>query len=230
MEVLEENGTNWLVRMEDGSTETKTKSSDLNQLLYRHNLWGVLESGNEIWSHAGAEDEPNVTVIPDGSASTYTIQISDAPELTLGEHHKTDLIDALEDVYEKHNSESVAPIVKLYDNIREDMIRYNVLDLFLDVFSDKVVERDDGWFINGHLLLTYEGEFYHPSTESRERSGSNVIGASSSAKAYSINIGNPEESMSRNVTLDGDDYRLTQKEMKFLGRTVWAIENTPDRR
>jgi hypothetical protein len=230
MEVLEENRTNWLVRMENGSTETKTKSSDLNQLLYRYNLWGLLESGKEIWSHTGSDGEPNVTIVPDGTASTYKIQIGNLPDLTIGEHHKTDLIDALEDVHEKHNSESIAPIVALYDDIRKDMIRDEILDLFLDVFSDKVVRGDGGWFINGHLLLTYEGDFYHPSTESRKRSGSSVIGTSSTTTAYGISIDNPGDAVSRTVTLEGEEYVLTEKEMQFLGKAMWAIENTPDRR
>jgi hypothetical protein len=229
MDILEENATNWLVMTPDGSTETKTKSSDLNQLLYGHELWALLDTGEEIWMSDGAEDEPRVTVIPDDNAECYTLRLSNAPDLTLGAHHKTHLVEAMAEMYEENDGESVAPLLQLYDTIREDMIRDEVLAPFLDVFGDKVAEREDGWFINNHLLLTYEGEFYHPETSSRKRSGQSVIGAGSSDKAYRVNTKNPSESISRDVTFGDVQYRLTDKEVKFLGKAVWGIENTPYR-
>ena len=229
MRVLEENSTNWLVMTPDGSTETKTKSSDLNKLLYGHNLFGLLDRGDEIWTNSGTEDEPKVTIIP-GDDECYTLRLEDAPDLTLGAHHKTDLIEAMQTMYEENDGESVAPLLRLYDTIRENLLRSEVLDPFLRLLGDKVAGREDGWFINGHLLLTYEGEFYHPSTDSRERSGQSVIGAGTNSTAYNVDIAEPKREMNRNVTLHGDDYRLTDKEVEFLARAMWAVENTPDRR
>lgn len=228
MEILEENSTNWLIMTPDGSTETKTKSSDLNKLLFGHNLWGLLDAGDEIWTHKGAEDEPTVTIIP-GEDDCYTIRVTNAPDLVIGANHKTDLVDALADVYEKYDGESIKPVIQLYDSVRENMVRSDLLNHFSKAFSEKVEVRADGWFINGHLLLTFEGEFYHPQTDSRKRSGRSVIGASSSAQAYGVNISNPDDMVKRNITIDGTDYRLTPKEAKFLARAIWAVEKTPDR-
>jgi hypothetical protein len=229
MEILDDNEQNWLILTEDGSTDSKTKSSDLNQLLYGHDLFGLLDRGDEIWMHNGAEDEQKVTIIP-GEDDQYTIRPENAPDLTIGAHHKTDLVDAMATMYEDRDGESVAPILNLYDSIREDMIRDKVLEPFAKAFSDKVEVKADGWFLNGHLLLTFEGEFYHPSTNSRKRAGNSVVGVSSSTEAYSVVIGDPEDAISRDITLDGEDYRLTDKEIRFLARMVWAVENTPDRR
>lgn len=228
MEVLESNSCNFLIRKNDGSITTKTKSSDLNKLLYSHDLFGLIDEGSEIWTHSGAEGEPKVTVIPDEGAKCYTLKVGDAPDLTLGEHRKTDLVDAMAEIYEKCNNESVAPLVNLYDNIRENMVRQDVLDPFLDAFSDKVVCREDGWFINGHLLLTFEGEFHHPSTESRERDGQQVITQGSATSAYNVSISSPENQMKREVTVNGETYRLTDAEVEFLAKVSWGIKNTPD--
>jgi hypothetical protein len=228
MEILEENTTNWLVMTPDGSTETKTKSSPLNQLLYGHNLWGLLDTGDEIWTHKGKEDEPTVTIIP-GENDCYTIRLGNAPDLTIGAHHKTDLIDALIEMYQEGDGESVQPITALYDSIRRDMLRADLLDAFSKAFAGKVEVRDDGWFINGHLLLNYEGEFYHPETDSRQRSGRSVIGVNSASEAYRLQVESPEEMMSREITIDGETRRLTPKEMKFLSKAIWAVEKTPDR-
>jgi len=226
--ILEDNDTNWLIATESGTT-TKTKSSDLNQLLYGHDLFALIEDGTQIWQNNGAEREPSVTLIPGEEAKKYTIEISEAPKLTLGKHHKTDLIDALAAVYEEHDGNSVQPILDLYDSIREDMIREDVLRPFADALSDKVGVRDDGWFINGHLLLTLEGDMFHPETKSHKRSGSQCIPLGSKESAYSVRVGKPEQSMSRNVTVDGEDYRLTTKEVRFVAKAMWAVENTPDR-
>lgn len=225
--ILDDNQENWLVMTDDGSTTTKTKASPLNQLLYEHDLWGLLESNDEIWMKEGREDEPSVKIIPSDD-ERYVVNISQAPDLILGAHKKTDLIDAMLKIYEEHDGESVAPIINLYDSIREDMIRDEVLGGFLKVLPDKVAERDEGWFINGHVLLTFEGEFFHPNTNSRKRSGQTVL-PSSSEKAYNVDIENPEESMSRNFSFDGANWRLTDKEVSFLAKAMWALKNTDDK-
>jgi hypothetical protein len=231
MEVLDDNEVNYLVLTDDGSTVTKTKSSNLNQLLFDHNLYGLLEEGSEIWTCSNPETaEPTVTIIPDDDAECYTVRVGNTIDLTLGAHHKTDLVDALAEVYQDHDGDSVVPLLDLIESIREDMVRVEALKPFLGILSEKVEERDDGWFINGHLLLTYEGDFHHPATESRERSGQSVIGVGSNVGAYSLNIDPPTSEIRREVEYDGETFRLTDSEVDFIARTLWAIENTPDRR
>lgn len=230
MQVLEENNTNWLIMTADGSTATKTKSSDLNQLLYGEDLWGLLDTGTEIWMSNGADDEPKVTLIPDDNAECYTIRIEDGGQLHLGAHHKTDLVDALGTMYRDDDGESVAAILNLFDRIRSDMVRQDVLQPFLDGPLDGIIEgRDDGWFINGHLLLTWEREFYHPDNVSRNRSGS-VIGEGTSIAAYGVSFKSPSGEMSRQMEVGGETFRLTDAEMEFLSRAMWGIKNTPDKR
>lgn len=228
MQVLDENETNFLVHTDDG-TATKTKASNLNKLLFGHNLAGLLQEGSEVWS-INPDGEPRVTVIPDENAECYTIRIEDAPQdLNLGKHHKTDLVDVLAEVYQEHDGESVKPLLRLYEDVRENMVRDFLLDQFQKVFGDRVEVRDQGWFINGHLLLTFENEFYHSEAVSRNRSGS-VIGEGMSIEAYGLQMDDPAADINRRVSYDGEDYRLTDAEMEFLGRAMWAIEETPDRR
>jgi hypothetical protein len=227
MDVLEENSTNWLIMTDDGSTETKTKSSELNQLLYGQNLWGLLDTGDEIWNASGADEEPPITIIPDDEATCFTLVVGDAPKLNLGAHQKTRLISSLKQYYSR-DDDSVAPIVELYDSIRSNMIRKDLLSLFLDAFGDRIEEREDGWFIHGHLLLTFEGEFYHSENVSRSRSG-RIIGEGTSVEAYNLNFDKPGGDMKREVEKDGETFRLTDSEVTFLAQAMWAIENTTER-
>ena len=228
MRVLDENNTNWLIMTSDGSTETKTKASNLNQLLYGQSLFGLLERGDEIWTK-NPDNQQKITIVPGDEAKQYTLQPEDAPDLTLGEHHKTDLIDALAEMYDEYDGDDISPLLRLYDTVRANMVRQTILGVFVDALGDKVEEREDGWFINGHLKLTYEGELYHPSTDSRKRSGQSVIG-NFGTTAYNVNVSSVTSGMDRDVTIDGESYRLTDSEMQFIGKALWAIKNTPDRR
>jgi hypothetical protein len=229
MDVLEENKTNYLVMTSDGRAVTKTKSSNLNQLLYGHNLAGLLEEQEEILQVSpDNEDEPNVTIVPQGEQQ-YEISFSSFPDsLALAPHHKTLLVDALAETFQEYDSESVVPLVELYEDIREDMVRRNVLSAFTTLPGVEV--RESGWFINGHLLLSWEGDFYHPGTDSRRRSGSQVVPVKSSSSAYNVSLDSVEADMERLVTVDGESYRLTDSEVEFLAMAMWAIKNTPDQR
>lgn len=228
MQVLEENPTNWLVATDNGSTTTKTKSSDLNRLLFGHDLFGLLDTGNEIWIRQETEDEPRVEIIPDENAECYTIQVDEFPKLTLGAHLKTELVEAMAEMYQEHDGESVAPIIDLFDRFRADSVRTEVLTPIYEALSERIERRDTGWFINGHVLLTYNCKMFHSDHVSRNRSGS-VIGRGSSNSAYELETGDLSD-MSRNVMVDGKKRRLTNDELEFVHKAVWLIENTPDRR
>jgi len=227
MEILEENNTNFLVLTDDGSTTTKTKSSNLNQLLFGYGLFDLLQEGSEIWTQE--TDKGVLRVIPGNDAREYTIDPPSVPNLVLGAHRKTDLVDALMEAYEAEGRVDPQPIMNLYEEVRDGMVREEVLDPFHPLIGSNVSVRENGWFINGHLLLTYEGEFYHSEHKSRNRSGS-VIGTGTSNKAYEQAVSEPDGEISRSITIDGEQRRLTNSEVEFITKALWAVENTPDRR
>jgi hypothetical protein len=227
MEIISENDTAYLILTDDGSTESRSKASDLNRLIYDHNLHGLLVEGDEVWTKTDDEGQ-TVTVVPGDEPDTYTLRIEGQSQLFLGEHQKTDLIDGLAEVYEE-DSDGVQPLLDLHDRIRSNMMRKELLSHFISAIGDKVAEREDGWMINGHLLLDYEGEFHHPSTDSRKRSGQSVIGTTTATSAYGLSIDAPTDEIQRSFSVGGTKYRLTDREVKFIAKTVWAVKNTPDR-
>jgi len=228
MQVIDDNKTNYLVLTNDGSTTTKTKASNLNQLLFEHNLYELLEEESEMWVAEGKDSEGSVQVIPAEQPNCYYLELDVGPTLMLSANHKTDLVDTLKEFYD-NGSESIAPFINLYESIRGNMVRDVILSEFQTILSERITERDDGWLINGHCLLTFEGELYHPKTESTIRSGNGVINAGSDTNAYSINIEDPEGGVSRSIEIDGQSYRLTKGELEFIATALWAIENTPDK-
>jgi len=231
MEILSDNDANWLVQYDDGSVDTVTKSP-LNRLLFEHDLWGLLKRGDEIVTYSG-DDKPDVTVISNDDATEYILKLSSSDDkLHLGEHQKPRLIEALHDVYSLDEGVSVEPLLELYDDIREGMVRKRLMEKMASYgpFANTVELVEDGWLIHGHLLLTWECEFYHPDTTSRNPTGGVVIEKGSRATAYELRIGRDQQNTTREITLDGNQYRLTDSEMEFVARAIWAVAEAPRER
>ena len=227
-ELIDSNDTNLLIETEDGRTELVARSP-LNRLLFDHELWGLLRRGDEMLVFGKSEDHPQVLIAPDSNAENYTIKIGDYDNLHLGVHQKTKLVEALAEVYENNGGEDPTPVIRMYDEIRKEQVRRRVIDSLAEQppFAGRVEATDDGWLINGHLLLTWEREFFHPGTTSRRVVGSSVA-PGSTEKAYRVRFGDAPAEMEREMTVDGVNYRMTDAEMSFIARAVWGVTVTPN--
>lgn len=216
MEVLESNPTNFLVLTDEGEVEPITRT-DTNTLLFDHNLWGVLRDGTDILSLSGTEDEPGVSVTPSPDAREFMVAVDDEAPAYLGEHWKSDFVEALRKTYDD-DDRSVQPLLDLVRNLREMQIDPGDVAPLLTVepFASAVEERMGGWLINDHLLLSWEGDFYHPGTTSRRVSGSSVARGSSDS-AYEVAFGPTDAGQ---TTLDMD-YET------FVSKAAWAVSAAP---
>lgn len=217
MEVLESNPTNFLV-LEAGEVEAVTRT-DTNTLLFDHNLWGVLRDGTDILNLQGNGDEPGVTVTPSENAREFMVAVEDEAPAYLGEHWKSEFVGALRDSYD-HEDRSVEPILQLVRNVRETQIDPGEVAPLLNVepFESAVEERMGGWLIHDHLLLSWEGDFYHPGTTSRTVSGSSVArGSSDSAYDVAFGMRGPGQ-----TTLGMDTET-------FVSKAAWAVSAAPKR-
>lgn len=231
-EIIEQNTVNMIVQSEDGSVDVVTRSP-MNRLLFDHNLWGVLRAEDDILVLSGQRGQQGVTLTPTGD-DHYRLELDEAADdLHLGPHQKHRLIDALQEVYEGETQEvdgterrSTAPLVRLYTDIRANMVRDEVIAHVVNrpPLSEAVEVVTDGLLIHDHLLLTWEGEFYHPQTTSRSVSGSTVqMGASEDA--YRLRFGHEEDPPS--LVIDGETYLLTRSEMEFIAKAVWGVTKAP---
>lgn len=229
MEIIDNNTGNWLVQHDNGSMETIAKSKQ-NQLLIENNLWGLLRDGTEVFYEPATDDHPSVTLIPGDDAREFTLRVGEYQPIHVGPHEKTKLVDALfEGRKDETNSTVSDELVRLFDGLREGRVRSRVMDALASQppFSVKVTRTSDGWVFHDHLLLTWNGEFYHPTTTSRNRSGG-IVESGSSQEAYDVNVPNFSESVQdREVTLQGEHYRLTNAEMEFVAKALWAMTNAP---
>jgi len=223
--VLDKTDTNMLVQHKDGSVEN-VSLSPLNRLLFDHGLWGVLRDGSEILQLDG--EDRGVTLIPGEDAREYTMEVDETEPLHIGEHQKSELVDALMDCYGNDGERNPAPLLRLYDRLRANVVRQRVVNYIGEsaALGNSIEMRDDGWLINGHLLLTWDNEFIHPGTTSRTVSGS-AVRAGSSEPAYQMSLSHVGNE-NRTITADGETYRLTDAEMEFVARSLWAIKQAPN--
>lgn len=228
MEIIEETSANWLVRRSDGSIDNIGRSS-MNRALIDYDLWGLLRDGDEIL-RSKTSDGKQVTLIPGDDSREFTLSVDGTDQIHLGPHQKSRVTDALVDGKENDSEHGTADeLLALYDDIREDMVRNDVVSALAEIgpFADAVECQSDGWLFYDHLLLTWERDFYHPDTTTYNRTGNTVM-QNSGVRAYEVPVTSPEGGEeNRDLTLNGDDYRLTDAEMEFIARALWAVENAP---
>lgn len=216
MQVLESNPTNFLILTDEGEVEPITRT-DTNTLLLDHGLWGLLRDGTDILSLQGTDDEPGVSITPTEDATEFMVAVEGEPPAYLGEHWKSDFVEALRKVYDSdEENRPVEPMLKLVRNVREMQIDPGEVAPLLEVepFASSVEERMGGWLINDHLLLSWEGDFYHPGTTSRRVSGSSVARGSSDS-AYEVSfVANKQRTLNIDVET-------------FVSNAAWAVSAAP---
>lgn len=220
--ILDNNPTNWLVQFPGGDTDLVTKT-DLKVLLFEHDLWGLLKENSTVWRHDGRY---NVEIVPHGG-NKYELFVNDKESIHIGPHRKSEMVAALRSHYESDNQDAVA-LVKFHRNLHAKQVRRHVVEHFgkLPPLDGNYTDNGGGWLINKHLLLTWSGDFHHPGTTSRTRSGS-VVDKAANEKAYDINLNQPTDGIPRQIEIDGEEVRVTDDEMKFVAKALWAVTQSP---
>lgn len=220
MKVIESNPTNFLV-LEGGEVESVTRT-DTNTLLFDHGLWGLLRDGTDILTLQGTEDEPQVTITPGEDAKAFKLDPDGQDPVYLGEHWKAEFIKKLVATYES-DDKSVEPLLNLASHVREMQIDRNEVEALLDVepFSSAVTEQMGGWLIHDNVLLSWENEFYHPGTTSREiDSGSVARGSSDEAYELEFQDQRPDGTFGKIESID-------RTVSTFVSKAAWAVQAAP---
>ena len=199
-----------------------------NRLLFDHNLWGLLKDGDEKLQIDG---DPSVTIIPNDDATEFTLDLEDGQPIHLSPDLKPRLVDTLITIYKnaEDGDRDPSPLVSFRDEIRENRVRMEVAEYLGEMppfsnYSDNsdLEITENGWLFHGELLLTWECEFRHPNTQSTKRDGS-IIEPSSADSAYDVSF-QRKPGAAHAIKIDGESYRLTDNEMDFLTKAIWAAE------
>lgn len=222
--LLEDRAEHALVQHDDGSVEL-IPWSPLNRLVYRHNLTGLLKDGDDVLALT-RDEKPNVTVIPNDDATEFDLKVGE-DTIHLAPHQKSELVDRIADAYEGDGRPSVDPFVDWATDLLDTRANKSYVNQFADlpVFADSVEVRSDGWFINDHLLLTYDIEFYHPEVASRDAGDAEL--KQSDAEAYKVRLtGDTEPGQS--ALSDFSRIGKADDQQKFIAKALWAVKHAPE--
>lgn len=221
--ILDNRDSHVLVQ-EDGETKL-VPWSDYNILVYKHGLHGLLVEREEILSLRGP---PKTEIAPDGD-SGFSIKASNEDydyQVRVPPHERRALLDALVQVYDDPDRDP-QPLVDLVSEKLDFDVNPQIVNPLAETFGDAVEVTDDGWLIHGHVLLTYDNEFYHPNRRAADRNGT-VLDESESRNAYEVRFRRRPDGDGQ-LNLDGFAGLGTEDEtVDFVARAVWAVTYAPE--
>lgn len=224
--ILDNRDTHVLV-LEDGETKL-VPWSDYNTLVYKHGLHGLLVERDEILSLRGP---PKTEIAPDGDDG-FSIRVSDGDQsykVRVPPHERQSLLDALLTVYDDPERDP-QPLVDLVSQKLDFDVNPQIVEPLASTrpFDDAVEVTDDGWLIHGHVLLTYDNEFYHPNRRGADRDGK-VLDESANRNAYEVRFRQRPDGDGQ-VDLSGFSGLGNEDEMvDFVSRALWAVTYTPEK-
>jgi len=229
--VLDQRDSHSLVMLDNGETELVPRSP-FNRLIYEHGLHDFLVDGSEIISYSG--DHYDATLSKnDGDGNGYTLDLDHDDEafsrsLTIPSREQRKLLDALLDVYASRTHDP-QPLADLAAELLDFDVNPEYVNRLaaLDVFSDKVELRSDGWLINDHVLLSYDNTFYHPDTNRASRSGE-ILDDAAELPAYELSFARRPSDSGQTALSGFAGFGGEEETVEFVSRALWAVTYTPE--
>lgn len=215
--------------MEDGQPIPK-KATPENVLLYMHGLKEFLSGHHAV---IVSDDNPELIIAPTGNDMAYLLKVNGSTVETTPAQASS-VLEALKDAVEADNSTqreaAVQSMVNVYDEIISTQVRRWLVRAMKTTFSDseqqRISEHDRGWLIDGHYLVDWNANLYtiddDPDSEDYRVSGGS---ATVSDKSFEFLRLTPENSPTAHaVSMNGDDYRLSEREMLFLAKVRFMLD------
>lgn len=216
------------VRTEDGWEQMNKAKNARNELLFKHGLWSLVRgSGDDIYQFG---DDRTARIMSEQD-STYVIWVDDLDPVHTSPEMETEVLQAIREVV---NRSDVRPLASLHGRIRDEQVRWNVLSKLLDeppfsvLVERGVVEHTDkGWLVHDNMLVTWDVELRNQSdTDSYRVSGSGVRSVESTNNAFDLTFDvSADENVRQDIELDGESYKLGEREMEFVATVLWVVKN-----
>lgn len=151
---------NMLLVMVDGDMK-QVPATEKNELLYKHNLYGLLRSGDKSERVVLTDDEDDgfIAVSPTENDSVYEIWIGDKTYPVMNPPSMSgNLLKAIRDALTNSDYSS---IYEIYKKIREEKVRRSVINKVANNFPrSEVIPQNNGWNILGLFLITWDARIF----------------------------------------------------------------------
>lgn len=192
---IEETLGNMLLVRVNGELK-QVAATNKNELLYKHNLFEILNKGDEKSRVVLTDDEDEdnfVAIAPTDNDSVYQIWIDNNPYPVMNPPSKAgDVLRGVKEALETPSSYET--IKRVYEDIRSDRVRRFVIQSMESVFSSgEVVPEPDGWNILGIFVLTWDARVFLNTSDrgtAYRVTGSGVSETQDTKQFLQLSIGN----------------------------------------
>lgn len=170
-------------------------------------------------------EEPEVIVAPTQNEYAFMIRVS-------GEVVETTPVQAervLEGVLDVSNGGDLDRIIELHRDIMNTQVRRNVVNSLHQTFdeADRIERMSNGWLIDDYYLVDWSASVYTKDDDLNEddyvRRGSNVKKDGSYEFVQLRMARGSRDSNPVTVTISGEKYGLSEREMLFLAKVKWLL-------
>ncbi len=169
------------------------------------------------------ESDPVVMVAPTTNDYCYILRVSDSTVETTPKQAER-VLGGIKDAVIDQN---VQPLVKLYDHIMSTQVRRDVVNALHSTFDEqeRIVKNADGWLVDDFYLVDWSASMYakhdDPDKADKIRGGGGITETDKSYEFVQLQLRRDVEPVE--VRIEGETYRLTEREMLFLAKIKWLL-------
>jgi hypothetical protein len=216
--------TQFLILDDNGQPKTKVGSSE-NLLLYDPDDELPFEGGmHEFLSGDTAlQLSDDILVSTTSNDNCYVLSVDG--QIVQTTPNQTE--EFLRGVYELLVNDREHRLVGLHQSIMDEQVRRSLVGALVDTFddSDRIDVTTDGWLVDGFYLVDWKANLYTAKDDDESdyvRSGGSIVEEDKSYEFVRLR-GGPSGDEDLSVTIDGESYTLSEREMLFLGKVKWLL-------
>ena len=134
----------------------------------------------------------------------------------------------LRGVKEAAVDEDIGALIDVYDEVMSTQVRRDVINALLDTFDEtfRIEKTPSGWVVDEFFIVDWTASMYaktdDPDSADVVRSGSSVVEADRSFEFVQLRLNREIEPVT--VSINGESFRLSEREMLFLGKVNWLLD------
>jgi len=134
----------------------------------------------------------------------------------------------LRGVKEAAVDEDIGALIDVYDEVMSTQVRRDVINALFDTFDEtfRIEKTSSGWVVDEFFIVDWTASMYaktdDPDSADVVRSGSGVVEADRSFEFVQLYLNREIEPVT--VSINGESFRLSEREMLFLGKVNWLLD------
>jgi len=214
--IIDDSGQPQLIK---ANSENILLYDPLDDLPLENGLYGFFEGEDALL----LSEDPEIVVAPTSNEYCYLLKYNGRSVETTPKQSE----DVLAGVKDAIIDEEMDNLLAVFDQIVSNQVRRPVMNALLSTFdqSGRIDVTDRGWLIDDFYLVNWEASMYlkhnDPDESDYKRGGGSVRETDRAYEFIQLSMTRAIELVE--VTVGGDEYRLSEREMLFLSKVKWML-------